>query len=78
MLAHIDLVPDFIPLLGYVDDALIAMWALQLAVRGAGRITVEFPWPGSPDGLRSVLFLVGLEDATAAGDERGGGMSSKN
>lgn len=69
LLSPIDLVPDFIPMLGYADDVLIAIWALRLAVRGAGRAAVELHWPGSLGGLSSVLFLVGLSDSAASSDE---------
>jgi uncharacterized membrane protein YkvA (DUF1232 family) len=59
LLLPIDLVPDFIPVLGYADDAIIVAVVLRLAVRHAGIDAIERHWPGTPAGLRSVLVLAG-------------------
>lgn len=59
LLLPIDLVPDFIPVLGYADDAIIVAMVLRLAVRHAGIDAIERHWPGTPAGLRSVLVLAG-------------------
>jgi uncharacterized membrane protein YkvA (DUF1232 family) len=55
----IDLIPDFIPGLGQLDDALLVALALRYVVRRAGRNVVEELWPGSADGLRVVLAAAG-------------------
>jgi uncharacterized membrane protein YkvA (DUF1232 family) len=52
-----DLVPDFIPVLGQLDDALVVAGAVALVARAAGRDVVEELWPGSERGLRVVLAL---------------------
>lgn len=59
----IDLIPDFIPVIGYADDAIIVAVALRYAVRHAGLSAIEKNWPGTSGGLRSVLTLVGLADS---------------
>ena len=59
LLLPIDLVPDFIPVLGYADDAIIVAVALRYAIRTAGRPAIERHWPGTPEGLASLLALVG-------------------
>jgi uncharacterized membrane protein YkvA (DUF1232 family) len=55
----IDLVPDFIPVLGYADDAVIVAVALRAVVRSACPDKVRQAWPGSPGGLAIVLRLAG-------------------
>lgn len=60
LLFPLDLVPDFVPVLGYADDALIVAVALRSVVRHAGREAVERHWSGTPEGLRVVLRLAGV------------------
>lgn len=55
----IDLIPDFIPVLGHLDDAALIAVALAYVIRRAGRDTVEELWPGSERGLAAVLRLAG-------------------
>ena len=62
----IDLVPDFIPVLGYADDAIIVAATLRSVVRRAGSEPVARHWPGSPDGLAALRRLTGLPPATTA------------
>ena len=49
-----DLIPDFIPVLGYADDAIIVTLVLRGAVRRAGLAAVRARWPGSAEGWPSV------------------------
>lgn len=63
LLSPIDLIPDFIPVLGYADDALVVAIALRFATRRAGDAAVESHWPGTPAGLAAVLRLAGLHRA---------------
>ncbi|MFD3404301.1 YkvA family protein [Kribbella sp. NPDC058693] len=56
----IDLVPDFIPVIGYADDAVIVALALRSVTRRAGPEALEKHWPGTPDGLAAVRRLAGL------------------
>ena len=60
LISPIDLIPDFIPVLGYADDALVVAIALRFATRRAGRDAVTRHWPGTPTGLAAVLRLAGL------------------
>ena len=46
-----DLVPDFVPVLGHVDDAVVVALVLRSVVRHAGSAAVERHWPGTADGL---------------------------
>ena len=47
----IDLVPDFIPVVGYADDAIVIGVVLRSVIRRAGPDIVCRHWPGSDDGL---------------------------
>ena len=60
LISPIDLIPDFIPVLGYADDALVVAIALRFATRRAGRDAIAQHWPGTPAGLAAVLRLAGL------------------
>src|SRR6185437_8075747 len=58
-----DLVPDFIPVIGYADDAVIVAFALRSVTRRAGHAALDRHWPGTPDGLAAVRRLAGLPTA---------------
>ena len=55
----IDLVPDFIPVLGYADDVMVVAIVLRSVVRAAGPEALDRHWPGTPEGLRVVRMLCG-------------------
>ncbi len=55
-----DLVPDFIPVIGYADDAIIIALALRSITRSAGPEALTKHWPGTSDGLTAVRRLAGL------------------
>ena len=55
LLSPIDLVPDFIPVIGYADDAVIVALVLRSVIRRAGEDAVRRHWPGSPAGLDIIL-----------------------
>ena len=57
----IDLIPDFIPVLGYADDAIIVAAVLRSVVRKAGPEAIRRNWPGTPEGLATLWRLAGLE-----------------
>jgi len=59
LVSPIDLIPDFIPVIGQLDDAAIAAVVLRGVVRSAGPEVVAEHWPGSSRALNVVLRLAG-------------------
>lgn len=57
-----DLVPDFIPVAGHIDDAVIVALALRAVLRGTGTDLLREQWPGPESSLAVVLRLVGATD----------------
>jgi len=53
----IDLVPDFIPVLGYADDAIVIGVVLRSVIRRTGPDIVRKHWPGSAEGLALLAQL---------------------
>ena len=49
-----DLIPDFVPVLGYADDAIIVALVLRSATRSAGPDALAKHWPGTPEGLAAL------------------------
>ncbi len=60
----VDLIPDFIPVLGYADDAIIVTAVLRSVVRRAGIGAVRAHWPGTDDGFAALARLTGLPGTT--------------
>lgn len=60
LISPIDLVPDFIPVLGYADDVIIVAIALRSITRRAGPEALQQHWPGTSQGLETLLALAGL------------------
>jgi len=54
----IDLVPDFVPVVGALDDAIIVAVVLRALLRGADPDLVREHWPGPEPSLDLVLRLV--------------------
>ena len=53
----IDLVPDFIPVAGQLDDAIVVVLALRLLLHGSGEQLLVEHWPGPQRSLRVILRL---------------------
>jgi uncharacterized membrane protein YkvA (DUF1232 family) len=62
----LDVVPDFIPVVGQLDDAVLVVLALRWLLKSAGSQTIERHWPGPAPVLHRLLRLAG------AGAPRGG------
>ena len=62
----VDLVPDFVPVVGYADDAIIVAAVLRAVVRRAGIEAVRAHWPGTDSGFAALARLTGLHTAGAS------------
>lgn len=60
-----DLVPDFIPVVGQLDDAIVVALALRALLRGGDEQLLREHWPGPESSLDLLLRLTGgAEPAT--------------
>jgi uncharacterized membrane protein YkvA (DUF1232 family) len=57
LIMPIDLVPDFVPVAGHLDDAIVVALALRLILRAAGAPLVREHWPGPARSLLVILRL---------------------
>jgi uncharacterized membrane protein YkvA (DUF1232 family) len=60
VMSPIDLLPEVIPVLGWADDVIIVMFAIDSLIERAGRSVVEEHWDGPGDLLSLVRDVVGL------------------
>lgn len=54
LLSPIDLIPDFVPLVGYLDDVLVGAIVVDGILTYVDRATILRYWPGSPDSLDKI------------------------
>ncbi len=55
----LDLVPDFLPVVGQLDDLVLLALGLRGLLRGADRELLTSHWPGPPEGLRVLMRVAG-------------------
>ena len=63
IVSPIDVIPDFIPFLGQVDDLYLLFVALQRMVSRAGRGVLADHWTGDPNGLSTLNLSATLAAA---------------
>jgi uncharacterized membrane protein YkvA (DUF1232 family) len=63
----IDLVPDFIPVAGQLDDAILVVMVLRAVLRGSGEALLREHWPGPEQSLQIIIRLAFREAYAARG-----------
>ena len=59
LISPIDLIPEFIPVLGPLDDVVVAILVLRFVRRRIGDDELAGRWPGTPDGYALLARVVG-------------------
>jgi uncharacterized membrane protein YkvA (DUF1232 family) len=55
----VDLVPDFIPVAGQLDDVIVVAAVLRVVLRASGPTRLHAHWPGPASSLAVLLRLIG-------------------
>ena len=55
VLSPIDLIPEFLPVIGPLDDVVVVALALRYALRVSPREAVDEAWPGNPAVLTRLM-----------------------
>ena len=59
IVSPIDLIPEFIPVLGPLDDVVVAVVAMRYVRRRLGVDALRDRWVGTPDGFVLLLRVIG-------------------
>ena len=59
LVSPVDLVPDFIPVLGPLDDVVVAVLVLRYVRRRLGTEELRGRWRGSPEGFALLQGVIG-------------------
>ena len=59
ILSPIDLIPEFIPVLGPLDDVVVAVVAMRYMRRRVGVADLRARWTGTDDGFALLLRVIG-------------------
>jgi uncharacterized membrane protein YkvA (DUF1232 family) len=61
LISPIDLIPEFIPVLGPLDDVVVAVLVLRYVRRTVGLEGLRSRWPGTPDGFALQSRIIGSD-----------------
>jgi uncharacterized membrane protein YkvA (DUF1232 family) len=57
-----DLIPDFIPVVGQLDDVIVVALVFRSVLRAGGPSLVREHWPGPPASLSAITHLASWKD----------------
>jgi len=55
----INVIPDFVPVIGFADNIAVILWAVRAVVRRCGDESLARNWPGSPERLALLIKFAG-------------------
>lgn len=58
----IDLIPEFVPVLGPLDDVVVAALVLRAVLKRTGPTVLFEHWPGDPGTLRRILRILVVDE----------------
>jgi uncharacterized membrane protein YkvA (DUF1232 family) len=61
IISPIDLIPEFIPVLGPLDDVVVAVVAMRFVRRRVGIADLSSRWAGTPEGFALLTRLIGTD-----------------
>src|SRR5215213_10054334 len=65
ILSPIDLIPEFIPVLGPLDDVIVAIVSMRYTRRRMGLPALRARWTGSDDGFALLARLIGTGESVS-------------
>ena len=63
VISPIDLIPEFLPVIGPLDDVVVVVLALRYAARRVPRAVLLEAWPGEPRLLQRLLGSAGMTES---------------
>jgi uncharacterized membrane protein YkvA (DUF1232 family) len=70
ILSPIDLIPEFIPVLGPMDDVVVAIVAMRYVRRRVGTADLRRRWSGSDAGFAMLVTVIGTDRISDPPDPR--------
>lgn len=59
LVSPVDLIPEFVPIIGPLDDVVVAVLVLRYVTRRLGTENLQRRWPGTPEGFALLAGVLG-------------------